>query len=217
MNKLELGTQLVEFINVNMYESLLAPESVLEQEFEEEGENDDNFDNKIYTDFIADCATEVFNNKYLPYLKNLDIGIVGGEVAHLYSPKSYNYGGDELYFDLNVEGTIKELWEKYSEDLDIGEFEKYINKRYKSHDGFSSLMPNTMDSFEKILEGGDKDSERVLAVVLNFDLETNDDIEEYQEILAEIVVEKAPSYDFFPKSKEVKESFVKDFKSWKKL
>jgi len=209
---LELGTQLVKFIDVGMYNSELASENVLDDD-EMSEEQWGTFDNKKYTQFILESGKEVFNNSYLPQLKSLDLDIISGEAIRVQSPKYYNYGSDELYFDLVIKGTVKESWDKYFENVDQGELNKYLQERNKSYDGFISFMPHSIEELEDLINSGE-DDERAFAAILNYELDTNDD-NEYQEELLEKVNNDKYLYDFFSEEAEVSEKFVKTFESWK--
>ena len=209
---LELGTQLVRFINVGMYNSELSSEEVLYDE-EITDEYWDTFDNKKYTQFIFESGKDVFNNSYLPQLKSLDLDIISGEAVRIESPKSYNYGSDELYFDLVIKGTVKESWDKYFENVDQGNLNKYLQESNKSYDGFVSFMPQSIEELEDLINSGE-DDERAFAAILNYELDTNDD-NEYQEELMETVNNDKYMHDFFSEETEVSEKFVKTFESWK--
>jgi hypothetical protein len=209
---LELGTQLVRFINVGMYNSELSSEEVLYDE-EITDEYWDTFDNKKYTQFIFESGKDVFNNSYLPQLKSLDLDIISGEAVRIESPKSYNYGSDELYFDLVIKGTVKESWDKYFENVDQGNLNKYLQESNKSYDGFISFMPQSIEELEDLINSGE-DDERAFAAILNYELDTNDD-NEYQEELMETVNNDKYMHDFFSEETEVSEKFVKTFESWK--
>lgn len=45
------------------------------------------------------------------------MGIFNGKCIRLHSPKSYNYGGDELYFDIYIKHNLKFMWDKYLKKL----------------------------------------------------------------------------------------------------
>jgi hypothetical protein len=223
--KIELGTQLIEFIDVGMYDSILSPEYVLDKEQEYGEEYWDKFDIEKYTSFIFDSAKEVFENFYLPALKELDLKIISGTVVKIHSPKQYNYGSDELYFDLELEGTLKESFDKYYESVDQGEFDAFLQENNKSYDGFVSFMPQSLEELEEIIKSG-KDDERALAAILNYELSL--DGNPYQETLEEIVDNNKDQHDFSQDTSDlesqdsgdgeqeiVSERIIKTFESWK--
>lgn len=210
----ELGTQLVKFINVGMYESFLSPEEVLDDE-ELQDSYWDTFDNKKYVEFIFDCAKDVFELEYLPVLKKLDLNIISGEGTEIYSPKSNNFGSDKFYFNLTIKGTLREAWNKYQKNVDLNTLNSYLKEANKSYDGFSSSMPKSIEDLEDFIDGENKDEERALAAILNYELNTNDDKDHYQEMLMEAVHNDVYLHDF-RLTEVVTERFVKTFESWSK-
>jgi hypothetical protein len=209
--KLELGTQLVKFIDVGMYQSQISPEEILNSD-EYTDEYWDKFDRKKYTEFIFNCAKDIFNELYLEELKKIEeLNIVSGEAVKIYSPRYYNFGADEFYFDIEIDGTIKEVWEQYEEKIDGGEFDTFLKEANKSYDGFISMMPKSIEELVKMIEEGE-DDERVFASILNYEL--SKDEENYQKEFMEKIMDEYPLYDF-EKEESLSERYVKTFESWK--
>jgi hypothetical protein len=103
--ELELTTQLVPFINVGMYGSVIEPYNFLTDfennefidELEEKGiDIYDAFNNEEYTKFVYETACEIFNELYLPEIKKLPLNITSGKCVKIHSPRQYNYTTDEL-------------------------------------------------------------------------------------------------------------------------
>lgn len=205
---LELGTQLVKFINVGMYESDISPENTIN----DESFDWDNFDAEKYTEFIFECAREIFDNHYLPHIKSIGLNIESGEAIRIQSPKFYNYGSDELYFDIELGTTLKEAWENYRTTIDEGDLDRFMRTSFQSYDGFISFMPGNIEELMELIENGE-DDERAIAVLLSYDLAHDE--ENYQMYFIDAIEDKIHGYEF-SSSDNVSEKFLKTFESWGK-
>lgn len=189
---IELTSQLLPVINVNMYNSELdADETRFHGETEEEYEKWlENFDLDEYKKEILDACKTVLDKNLKPVLLDLNLGIKDIDYVSIWSPKQYNYGGDLLYFDLIVEedfiDNIKkrlivedeeiyneegELSDEYDDEVRLGTF---LKNEYKSYSGFISQMPETINELYRCLDG--KDIERGVAAYLCYRLFNSDEL-----------------------------------------
>jgi len=208
--KIELTTNLLPFINVNLYNSELDSEYQLSEwadedflaDLEEQGlDIMDVYDNEEYNKFIYETACDIFYNEYLPTIKKSKLGIFNGKCIKFYTPKK---GYDEqLYFDLYIGHNLKYKWNKYKDDLiknnKITEFTDFLHKTYKSYDGFISFMPQSIKDIDNIIEINDTENyDRIIAVILTYELKQDDN--NYQEMLLEKIEDNKYDYDFFNKT-----------------
>lgn len=180
--KLELGTQLIGLFDIGMYNGHLDPGNVID--IESDSDYWDRFDNEKYKKFILECCDKVLEEDVRPYLRGLNLGIKSIKSDSIYSPKSYNYGGDELYFDIEIEGNLSDFYEKFKESYDTSDLANFIEKNNGSRPGFSSFLPKTLKELEDSIKDSE-DDERNFSTLLNFIL--SEDEVDFQEEINELV------------------------------
>lgn len=242
--KLELTNQLVPFISVDMYQSFTIDNLFTYDDFDSEYENSielqdrfedtdayrefyyEHFDNDAFEEHVLECAKKVFNESYLPDMKSKISMIDSGEVIKIVSPKSYNYGTDQLYFDLYLKDDVKKFWKKFESKVDQEDFEEFLYETYRSRPGFSSFMPQSIKDIENILENDPEDEERVAAVMLNYILFKLEDPEKYkteflytflghENISVYLLDFVEDSYNETLGEVEIRESYIKSYKNFK--
>lgn len=125
---IDLNTGVLPIINVDMYSlSDRLPDSASLEELD-----------KIIED-IAPKYIEKTIQEVLPSAK-----IIANKVYH---PSQYNYSGDELEFNLEVNQDEYENLRK--EALSNSEFENFLKSNYSSSSGFISSMPNNIEDFNR--------------------------------------------------------------------
>ena len=163
LKTIELTSNLLNIAEVGMYETRLSPDDLFASELDNLTEDEmnkfnDKFDNDKYKKWILE-KVENYTMKeldLLDVLKSINPHIKTVTFDKIWSPKYYNYGNDELYFNLNVENGF----DKYILD-DIEEMGYYVSP-HKSHPGFSSMMPQNIDDLKAVIESGE-DYERSVA------------------------------------------------------
>lgn len=172
--KFELTTNLVPFLNVGMYNTVLDMDEVFDYEIQATPEEDGEFELPTieqYNKYILE-QTKPYLAKFVEELKKFPfLSIVGGESVSIHSPKYYNYGTDELYFDIETsedfDTILKNFLAYLEEKSETESFESFLKERYKSYDGFVSFMPQ---SISELLENDDSD--RGMATILTYLMET---------------------------------------------
>lgn len=186
---LELNTGICPLVNVNTYNSLLEPElrDEVSDLVEHHGCSEEaadryldrfwmRFDHKAYLEGVCKIAVDEMNKFFL---KDSDAAglrrvksLEGFELVSAYSPREYNFSGDELNFKLmgDEDAIIEEC-------LAIATLEKdnileFICK-WQSRDGFISFMPYTEDNFFEALTTRNDDTERAVAMVLDYLVDEN--------------------------------------------
>lgn len=164
----DLNNSVLEIINVGMYNTNLSPENFLnefdynpdsdESEEEQQEEYDrleNNFSIEKYHNMISTNAQIYINNIILPELTEKTESIKSLEVTGIYSPKSYNYGTDELNFDLTI--NKREIIKEISTMVGLSDFDDYLRENYSSRDGFISTMPKNLEEFDEELSKPEND------------------------------------------------------------
>ena len=222
INKIEinLNSDLLPLLNVNMYNSTLDSDEVLSNDLEELTEEAkdlyfDLYDNKKYVEFILNESNKFMQNIWKPILTNLKIigninfGIYDIEATSIYSPKQYNYGGDELNYKISVDENFDKLLKTKLDIIVKNEktkFEKYL-EQYKSIDGFWSYMPDNIKDLTEFLNKDNPDYDRGISIMLKYML--GDKIKEKQQEFVIQVYESEHNYlDFLDKNNEKYKEFL---------
>jgi len=157
METLKLTTNLFPIVNVGMYDSLLSPDNLInDYEIDEDKDNEYiKFDSNEYWSNLFDIskfraeiltlATDYIKDEIKPILIGLKLGISDIETVSINSPRFYNYGSDELYFDLIVEDQFNNNIIDKINNLSTDElirFNTYLKDNYSSYDGFVSFTSN---------------------------------------------------------------------------
>lgn len=191
INTYDVNSSVLKIIDVGMYNTIISPENFLnefdynpdidESEEEQQKEYDrleSNFSIEKYHDMIIYNAKEYVKQIILPELKDKTECIIGLEVTGLYSPKSYNYGSDELDFNLTI--NKREIITEVATMANNYEFEEYLKENYSSRDGFMSTMPDNLEEFdEELTKSENEDSWKPIVQYLNFLFSKCGDIEKF--------------------------------------
>lgn len=102
--------------------------------------------------------------------------------CEVYMPRQYNYGDDELLFDLSISDS--DYQNMYDECIANPEFPNFLKKHYSSYDGFISFMGNDLESFED-----QEDFKKVSQMIMFLFIEGGYNTDEYR-------------YDFYEKADE---------------
>lgn len=192
----DLNSSVLNIIDVGLYHTPLSPENFLydfdfndgvdESEDEQEKSYDeavDNFSMEKYKEMLITNAKQYIKDIVLPELQSKTDSIISIEVTGFYSPRSYNYGSDELEFDVTV--NKRKLIEEVYTMSDSSKFEEYLKDEYSSHAGFTSFMPNSLEDFDnEIIRSENNDSWRPITQYYNYLLKSCD-IESFVEYLAD--------------------------------
>lgn len=194
--KLELGTNMIKFINVSLYESRLGSLVEFSSEYEEltdeEQENYwDRYDSKKYKNLVFEHCKPIFE-EFLQVLKNVDyLSIIDGSLEEFYSPKYYNYGDDELYFNINTRDDIKTIFDNFMSSIETNNetisLEKFLKEEFKSRVGFISFMPKSIKELSEYAT--ENKGEKVFAAIVRYLMYKNSlwNIEDVNEELIEYV------------------------------
>lgn len=170
-----MNTGICPIVSVNMYESAIGAMNIcdiqLDHEIDEAFRNGllteeetkywddhayDTFDTAEYDKHVAECAMELMTDVYTQLFDG-KIRVVQS-TGSIDSPKWYNFRGDELDFEIDVDDAyFDEIKSALTQDFFV-----WIKKRYGSYDGFISFMPYLQDDYMKALAGSDR--ERALAM-----------------------------------------------------
>lgn len=199
---LELHNNFLPIINVGSYHQGLDIDNIFSEDME--ALNNANidiykyFDNKKWDNVIIKEVQKIINDDFLPKFKEVVPEIKSIKAVDMYHPKSYNYGDDQINFDIVADAKLKERSIKVTEDP---EFEKYLRASFKSSDGYINLMPSDIDEYLKDING--KDIERGYSAYFHFVLDKMmDGIKEIKSEYNKILHEELLSYavvDFFSK------------------
>lgn len=182
--RFKMNSGICPIVNVNMYDSEISSMNICDTQLDHEiGEafrhgllteeevkywDDhayDTFDTATYDQYVAECAMELMTDVY-SQLFGEKICIVQ-ETGSINSPKWYNFRGDELDFEIDVEDSY---FDEIKSEL-TSEFFVWTKKRYGSYDGFISFMPYRQDDYMEALAGSDR--ERALAMWMYWVYEKN--------------------------------------------
>ena len=175
--KIELSTGLLPILNVNMYGSALEADEVLYRELEYLTHENyelywNYFSQSLYSEWITKQARKFINKWIKQEFIDLNLDIRDVVVIKMWSPTSYNYGGDELIYDLKVEN---DFTQKLLNDIDKQDsmvLNNFLGEKFKSYPGFSSYMPQTIQDLKKGLSSEEKNEyERCVAAYLTYKLQ----------------------------------------------
>jgi hypothetical protein len=164
---IETNSNLFALINVDMYNTELSPENIIEENQIEEDYLDgkfpfdveqfwDNYSFKKYKQEIELLAEMFFNKTYI--CNDFEIKVKTGKII---SPLYYNYSTDTIDFDVTFNN--KELINYIKSNLD--EFDMYLKENYTSVDGFIYFVPN---NYNEWLEQYKQQDVRCLSAGLDF-------------------------------------------------
>lgn len=145
--KIKVNTDILPIINVDMYWSgiqSILPNDIKWEEFEKE---------------VSIVACDKINE----ILCDTGFDMKVSE-PKLYSPKEYNYSGDEL--DFVLEYNIQDIVDIYIEIINNNDFWKWIKERYSSYNGFVSFMPCNQREFILEIVTGDKQNYCICELVM---------------------------------------------------
>jgi len=152
--KIKLNTDLVPFFN-GTYNTIFD----LSHKYDDY--DDDEIDHNEYMDNILEAY------KSLDIFKNIDF-VKKVEFTGWYSPKSYNYGNDELDFVIDIDK--KELF-KTLDNLNNKEFKDFLKENYSSYSGFISFTSNNYDElYDKAIMGDEQSIGAILTYLLKDEL-----------------------------------------------
>ena len=100
----------------------------------------DDDSNAKFDEIIQDIAPRFIKETLQDILPSVEIYATG-----VYHPREYNYGGDELEFDLVVNANEYNALKEKALSSDM--FETYLKDNYSSRSGFISSMPDDIDEF----------------------------------------------------------------------
>lgn len=100
----------------------------------------DDDSNAKFDEIIQDIAPRFIKETLQDILPSVEIYATG-----VYHPREYNYGGDELEFDLVVNADEYNALKEKALSSDM--FETYLKDNYSSRSGFISSMPDDIDEF----------------------------------------------------------------------
>lgn len=100
----------------------------------------DDDSNAKFDEIIQDIAPRFIKETLQDILPSVEIYATG-----VYHPREYNYGGDELEFDLVVNANEYNALKEKALSSDM--FETYLKDNYSSRSGFISSMPEDIDEF----------------------------------------------------------------------
>jgi len=185
---IKLNTSICCIINVGMYESIISPQNVFEEDenkvkfsdalTEEEKEYFDekhfgDWNSKAYKDLVSKYAMEIIA-RYFESISNT-IKIVLRNKGEIISPKYYNYRSDILDFEVEVEQV--EISKILSNVLKDEMFFKWA-ERYRSFPGFISWMPYSKEEYIEAIQG--KDVERALGMYLTYLYDAQNNFKEHE-------------------------------------
>jgi hypothetical protein len=98
--------------------------------------------NKTYNNISKHLVDNVYTDLIGEWVKNI-------EFDHLYSPRFYNYGSDEIYIKIKLTDEQLEKIEAYCFHENRKDFDKYLRDNFTDRDGFWSFIPNNIWDFEK--------------------------------------------------------------------
>jgi len=184
---IELSTNLLKIAEVGMYNTRLDPDSLLNIEENELSDEEyekyqNNFNLDKYKKWIMSSIKDyvMIELDLLDTLKSINPHIKDVTFEKIWSPKEYNYGNDELDFDLVVENGF----DKYILD-DIVEMD-YYDSPHKSQPGFSSFMPQNIEDLKAGIENDAGEYERCVAAWIEDKLKYSDynfEIDEFVEYI----------------------------------
>lgn len=122
-----------------------------------------NWDNKAYmkawNKAVLDQTQSIIERSLEHFGIDAKVEFIPGSY---YSPREYNFGGDESNFDLEIEDNLlRKIFLAIEEDS----FRNFLEDKYSSRDGFWSFTPNTP---EGLLEKMKEDPERCWGAVFSF-------------------------------------------------
>lgn len=102
----------------------------------------------------------------------------------MYSPREYNFRTDDVGFELEFDDSMIDHIAEFAK-LDVGGDRKFIDwleKRYRSYDGFICWMPDNYPAFMRYLNGKDSDAYqwRAIAAFLSYQISQAFDLKKEQ-------------------------------------
>ena len=168
---IELTSDLFPIVDVGTYESQLDAYNFLRETDEMSREGNDHywlyFDNGKYMNFIKEEVTNYIQEHIVGELRDLNLGIRDVKVDKIVSPRQYNYGTDNLYFDLIVAPNFIEILINDIKQQEISELESFLEGAFSSQPGFASYMPNSINALIDALNDP-KEIERGVAAYLTY-------------------------------------------------
>jgi hypothetical protein len=164
MKKYEVGSQLIPILDCCTYWGQMDPDKWFDPLLGEHTADEIesfwyNFNFPVYKEKVAELFTPLIQN-WCKKINDQYFPITVDNIHH-HSPRQYNYGGDEMYFDLYTDLDMKEWARNHPEAI-----RWYCDHwDYRNRPGFVSLMPKNFDQF---IYAVDNDPERALAVILTY-------------------------------------------------
>lgn len=151
-------------VSCGLYETAISPTVYFNDEYLEYFYNEidinefwEVFDNQKYKDIIKEIVTDLIPTN-IQLANNLNMGI---DVLNIKSSTYYNYSNDELEFNVTID--IERLYDEVLSNENVEAFSEFLNKTYKSCEGFWCFMPNSIYEFEN-----STDIERKVSCAVNF-------------------------------------------------
>jgi hypothetical protein len=197
---IETNSNLFALINVDMYNTELSPENIIEENQIEEDYLDgefpfdveqfwQNYSFKKYKQEIELLAEMFFNKTHI--CNDFEIKVKTGKII---SPLYYNYSTDTIDFDVTFNN--KELINYIKSNLD--EFDMYLKENYTSVEGFIYFVPN---NYNEWLEQYKQQDVRCLSAALDF-IFTDEFKQELNDSFVEFVRSNLNHYDLITEQYE---------------
>jgi hypothetical protein len=198
---LKLNTGICPIVDCNTYNSDLELDcECVEDNLREQGNSDEviarfldrmwlKHDGTKFIETVCKEAIESVNNAYinggLDSVKNNFPGIKGFQFDSAYSPREYNFSGDEANFSLigDTEAIIADCHKIIAKDEE--KFFEFIYKQFGSRSGFISHMPYGKEDFWEALDKG-TDVERAVSMVIAFVLDEDEVKNIYDDLVESI-------------------------------
>lgn len=145
------------------------------------------WDNKAYMKEWNEAAlssTEDLLNEVFDHFELVGVSFVGGDY---YSPREYNFGGDQSNFDLEIPDNFLSM---VLASVDRESLEGFLKEKYSSRSGFISFTPNNL---EDLLNEIDDEPSRCWGALISFLVSEYMDYEDCREEIINKFVEELAS------------------------
>ena len=206
MKRLHTIYRILPLLNIGTYWTQFNPEHVIDDYMIDEDYSDgninytseeywDGFDNRKYTTSLLECAAETLQEEILPVLMGMEIGITGGKVTGMESPKEYNFRDDwlEFYMEVKSIAKTKAILIKLFKEQDDNDMGKFFKETYGSYDGFTSFMSWTTSD---ILEGIKSEQDDEICQFIYYLMTKADLVEKWEDDLSERFRENSFYWEF---------------------
>ena len=111
--------------------------------------------------------------------------------CEVYMPRQYNYGDDEMSFDLTI--SDEDYNNMYDACINNPEFASFLQKNYHSYDGFISFMADNIEDFET-QEDYKKVSQMIMFLLVNDGFNLDNYAYDFYENVDEYMINNCPRY-----------------------